>query len=158
MKGNQDVIDALNKALAIELAAISQYFVQSKMCKNWGYQKLAKKHYQESLGEMKHAEALIDRVLFLEGTPGLTGMEQIRVGSSVKEQLENDLALETRGVNVYNESIDLCNRVKDAGSREIMEKILEDSEEHVDWLESQLSVIKDTGIENYLAQHIGEPE
>src|SRR5215470_13148461 len=141
MQGNQQVIDGLNRALTIELTAINQYFCQAKMCKNWGFMKLARKHYEESIGEMKHAEKIIDRVLFLEGTPEIARYDVIRVGSDVKEQLENDLKLELGGVAHYNEAVELCARVKDGGSREMLEEILTESEEHVDWLETQLGLI-----------------
>lgn len=156
MKGDTKVIEALNRALTIELTAINQYFVQAKMCKNWGFHKLAKKHYEESIGEMKHADQLIDRILFLEGVPNIARYDVIKVGASVKEQLENDLKLESAGSKFYNEAIELANKAKDGGSREILEHILVQSEEHVDWLETQLSVIRDVGIENYLTEQIGE--
>ena len=154
MKGDSKVIEALNGALTIELTAINQYFVQAKMCKNWGYHKLAKKHHEESVGEMKHADRLIDRILFLEGIPNIARYDVIRVGVGVKEQFENDLKLESGGVKTYNEAIDLCSNVKDGGSRELLEHILTQSEEHVDWLETQLSIIKDVGIQNYLTDSI----
>lgn len=156
MKGNPQVIDALNRGLTIELTAINQYFVQAKMCKNWGFNKLAKKHYSESIGEMKHAEMLIDRILFLEGVPEIARYDVIRAGTDVKEQFEFDLQLEQGGVNAYNAAIDLCSKVKDGGSREMLEKILVESEEHVDWLETQLDLISKVGIENYLTEQIGE--
>lgn len=159
MQGNTQVIDALNGALTIELTAINQYFCQAKMCKNWGYHKLGQKHYHESIGEMKHAEMLIDRILFLEGMPEIARYDVIRVGSTVKEQFENDLALETRGVKTYNAAIELCLQVKDGGSRELLEKILVESEEHVDWLETQLGLIDQVGLQNYLQSQMGdEPE
>lgn len=158
MKGNQQVIDALNAGLTIELTAINQYFCQSKMCKNWGLNKLATKHYVESIGEMKHAEKLIDRILFLEGVPEIARYDVIRVGSDVKEQFENDLVLETKGVQAYNEAIALCIKVSDAGSRELLAGILVESEEHVDWLETQLDLIRQVGIQNYLQEQIGESE
>ncbi len=154
MQGNAHVIDALNRALTIELTAINQYFVQSKMCKNWGFEKLAKKHFVESIGEMKHAEKLIDRILFLEGVPEIARYDVIRVGTDVKEQFEFDLALETSGVKAYNEAMTLATQVKDNGSRELMAGILTDSEEHVDWLEAQLHIIGAVGIERYLAEQI----
>src|ERR671937_2664611 len=116
MKGNQQVLDALNRALTIELTAINQYFCQAKMCMNWGFHRLGKKHYEESLGEMKHAEKLIDRILFLDGTPEIARYDVIRVGTNVKEQFENDLKLEMGGVQHYNQAIDLCLRLKDGGS------------------------------------------
>src|ERR1700726_3854506 len=108
MQGNPEVIDALNRALTIELTAINQYFCQAKMCKNWGFNKLYKKPYEESLGEMKHAEKLIDRILFLEGVPEIARYDVIRVGTDVKDQFENDLKLEMNGVRLYNEVIELC--------------------------------------------------
>lgn len=158
MQGKQNVIDVLNAGLTIELTAINQYFCQSKMCKNWGLNRLAAKHYHESIGEMKHAEMLIDRVIFLEGVPEIARYDVIRVGTNVLEQLENDLALETKGVRAYNDAIALCLKESDGGSREMLEKILVESEEHVDWLESQLDLIDKMGIENYLVTQVGEDE
>ena len=158
MQGNPQIIDALNRALTIELTAINQYFVQAKMCKNWGFEKLGKKHYEESIGEMKHAEKLIDRIIFLEGVPEIARYDTIRVGVDVKEQFEFDLALETQGVNAYNEAITLAAQVKDNGSRELMNEILVDSEEHVDWLETQLNIIQTVGLERYLAEQISAEE
>jgi bacterioferritin len=158
MHGNPQVLDALNRALTIELTAINQYFVQAKMCMNWGFEKLAKKHYEESIGEMKHAEKLIDRIIFLEGVPEIARYDVIRVGIDVKEQLENDLALEMRGVQTYNEAISLTVQLQDNGSRELMNEILVDSEEHVDWLESQLHLIATVGLERYLAEQISAEE
>jgi bacterioferritin len=158
MQGNPQVIDALNRALTIELTAINQYFVQAKMCKNWGFEKLGRKHYVESIGEMKHAEKLIDRIIFLEGVPEIARYDVIRVGTGVKEQLEFDLALEKSGVNAYNEAITLAAQLKDNGSRELMNEILVDSEEHVDWLESQLHLIATVGLERYLAEQISAEE
>ena len=154
MKGDPQVLEALNRALTVELTAINQYFCQAKMCKNWGYHKLAQKHYQESLGEMKHAEKLIDRILFLEGTPEIARYDVIRVGKEIKEQFENDLVLEMGGVKHYNLAIELCTKLKDNGTREILEPILTESEEHVDWLETQLETIAQIGVEHYLAQQL----
>ncbi|CAL1125020.1 unnamed protein product [Cladocopium goreaui] len=156
MQGNEDVINALNDALTIELTAINQYFCQAKMCMNWGFHKLGAKHYEESMGEMKHAEMLIERILFLEGVPEIARYDTIRVGTDVKDQFEKDLELEMGGVNAYNAAIALAIDVKDAGSRELMEKILVESEEHVDWLEEQLDLIKNVGIQNYLQTQMGE--
>jgi bacterioferritin len=155
MQGNQEVLDALNRALTIELTAINQYFCQAKMCMNWGYDRLGKKHYSESLGEMKHAEKLIDRILFLEGVPEIARYDVIRVGTHVKEQFENDLKLELGGVDAYNQAIDLCLRVRDGGTRELLEGILTESEEHVDWLEKQLGLIEQVGLQNYLQAQMG---
>ena len=158
MQGSQRVIDALNAGLTIELTAINQYFCQAKMCKNWGFNKLGAKHYVESIGEMKHAEKLIDRIIFLEGVPEIARYDVIKVGNDVKEQFENDLALETRGVLTYRDAVALCIEEKDAGSRDMLEQILVESEEHVDWLETQLGLIQQLGLQHYLAQQLGEEE
>lgn len=151
MKGDQDVIDALNAGLTIELTAINQYFIQAKMCANWGYPRLAKHFYEESIEEMKHAEYLIDRILFLDGVPEIARYDVIRVGQSLKEQLDNSLQLELGGVKAYNDGIKLAADRKDNGSREVMERILKETEESVDWLEAQLHLIETTSIELYLA-------
>jgi bacterioferritin len=158
MKGDPQVIEALNRALTVELTAINQYFCQAKMCANWGYARLARKHYEESLGEMKHAEQLIERILFLEGTPEIARYDVIRVGSDVKEQFENDLKLEMSGVKHYNATIELCARLKDNGTRELIEPILVESEEHVDWLETQLHLIEAVGVQNYLTEQMGKAD
>ena len=158
MQGNPQVLEALNRALTIELTAINQYFCQAKMCKNWGYERLAKKHYEESLGEMKHAEKLIERILFLEGVPEIARYDVIRVGADVREQFENDLMLEMSGVQHYNATVDLCIKLKDNGTRDLIEPILAESEEHVDWLETQLHLINSVGLENYLSEQMGEDE
>jgi bacterioferritin len=155
MKGNPQVIEALNRALTIELTAINQYFCQAKMCMNWGFKLLGKKHYEESMGEMKHAEKLIDRILFLDGVPEIARYDVIRVGTDVKEQFENDLQLEMGGVKQYNDAIELCAKLKDNGTRELLEPILTESEEHVDWLETQLSLINSVGLQNYLTEQMG---
>src|SRR3954453_12572529 len=136
MQGDPEVIDGLNRALTIELTAINQYFCQAKMCKNWGYFKLAKKHYEESMGEMKHAEKLIDRILFLEGVPEIARYDVIRVGTNVQGQFDKDPQLEMKGVKAYNAAIPLFTKLGDNGSRELVEPILVESEEHVDWLET----------------------
>jgi bacterioferritin len=154
MKGDAKVIEALNRILTLELTAINQYFVQAKMLKNWGYLALAGKMREESIEEMKHADAIIERILFLEGVPNIARYDVIRVGTDVKEQFENDLALESSGVKRYNEAIDLCLKVKDGGTRELLEEILTDSEEHVDWLETQIDLIRSVGLQNYLAEHL----
>ncbi len=156
MQGDPKVIDALNAGLTIELTAINQYFIQAKMCKNWGFHKLAKKQYEESIGEMKHADMLIDRILFLEGVPEIARYGVIRAGSDVKEQFEVDLQLETSGVKAYNEAIALCASVKDNATRELLAGILVESEEHVDWLETQLGLIRDLGLPLYLQTQLGE--
>jgi bacterioferritin len=158
VKGHPDVIDALNRALTIELTAINQYFCQSKMCKNWGFMKLAKKHWDESMGEMKHADKIIERVLFLEGTPEIARYDVIRVGTDVKEQFENDLKLELGGVAAYNDLVNLCINLKDNGTHALALEILTDSEEHVDWLETQLGLIASVGLERYLAEKMGSDD
>ncbi len=156
MQGNPKVIDALNDGLTIELTAINQYFVQAKMCENWALRKLAAKHYEESMGEMKHAEKLIDRILYMDGVPEIARYDVIRVGTNVKEQFENDLALELKGVETYNKAVTLCIQENDGGSRAMIEPILLESEEHVDWLESQLDLIDKMGIENYMVTQVGD--
>lgn len=156
MKGNDKVIEALNAGLTIELTAINQYFIHSKMCANWGLHKLAKHYYDESIEEMKHAEEVIDRVLYLEGVPEIARYDVIKVGPTPKEQIENGLALEAKGVAAYNAGIQICDQAKDAGSRDLMERMVVESEESIDWAEAQLDLIKMTGLENYLAQQFGE--
>jgi bacterioferritin len=158
MKGDAKVIETLNRALTIELTAINQYFIQAKMLKNWGYRTLAKKMYEESIGEMKHADKLIERILFLEGVPNIARYDVIRVGADVKEQLENDLKLESHGVKTYNEAIAFAASVKDNGTRELLEGILVNSEEHVDWIETQLGLIESLGLKSYLAEKLGKDE
>ena len=155
MKGQPEIIDGLNGALTIELTAINQYFCQSKVCGDWGFHTLAKKHYEESIGEMKHAEKLLERILFLEGTPEIARYDVIRVGTDVKEQFENDLKLEMNGVKHYNSLVELAVKVGDNGTRELAATILIESEDHVDWLETQLFRIQTVGIENYLSEQMG---
>lgn len=156
MQGKPSVIDALNAGLTIELTAINQYFIHSKMCAEWGLSKLAKHFYDESIEEMKHAEMLIDRILFLEGVPEIARYDIIRVGKTVPEQLENGLQLEFKAVQTYNDAIRLAMDERDAGSKEVMEKILFESEESVNWTEAQLHLIRSMGLENYLAQQMGD--
>jgi bacterioferritin len=158
MKGSSKVIELLNNALTKELTAINQYFIHSKMCENWGYTVLAKKYYEESLGEMKHAEELIKRILFLEGTPNMTRYDKIKVGDNVKKQLESDLQIELDAIEMLRAGIRLCLEELDHASRELLEHILVDEEEHVDWIEGQLHVIKEAGYDNYLAQQIHAKE
>ena len=156
MNGNEKILDVLNAGLTIELTAINQYFVQAKMCRDWGFHKLAAHHYKESIEEMKHAELLIDRILFLEGVPEIARYDVIRVGSNVKEQLENDLKLEVNAVTTYNGGVQLAAEVGDAGSKEIMERIVVESEESVDWLETQLHQMETIGLQLYLSGQVGE--
>ena len=154
MKGNEQVIEALNAGLTIELTAINQYFIASKMCANWGLDGLADHFYQESIEEMKHAEEVIDRVLYLDGVPAISRYDVINVGATPKEQIEGSLALETKGVVAYQEGIKLCLEVGDAGSRDLMERMVVESESSIDWAEAQLDLIKMMGVENYLSQQM----
>ena len=156
MQGNDKVIEALNAGLTIELTAINQYFIHSKMCRNWGLHKLAEHFYSESIEEMKHAEEVIDRILYLEGVPEIARYDVIKVGPTPKEQIENNMALEIKGVATYNKGIELCIGVNDAGCRELMERMVVESEESIDWAEAQLDLIKMAGLENYLAQRMGD--
>src|SRR2546425_360478 len=151
MKGNEKVLKYLNEALKAELTAINQYFLHSSMCKNWGYERLAKKQREESIGEMKHAEKLLDRILFLEGQPNMSDLYPIKIGSGVKQQLENDLALEMQALPQLNSGIKAATEASDNASRDLFEEILVEEEEHVDWLEAQLGIIKEIGLELYLA-------
>src|SRR6516225_2260152 len=136
MKGNPKVIDALNEALHEELTAINQYFLHAEMCENWHYDRLGDLIKKQSIGEMKHAEVLIERILFLDGTPNLTKHLDITVGKNVKEQVESDLRLETEAVAMYNRAIETAREGGDNASRELFERLLKDEEEHVDWLEA----------------------
>lgn len=157
MKGHSEIIDLLNKGLALELTAINQYLAQSKMCGNWGYHKLAAKQFVDYQEERAHAEALIDRILFLEGMPEIRVGDKIKLGKNVQEQLENDLELEISAVNFYNELISVCVKMKDTGSREIAEYLLKDSESDVHEIEAQLNLIKQIGLQNFLIEQIGDP-
>ena len=154
MKGDIKVISNLNKVLSNELVAISQYFLHARLVKNWGYHKLASKLHKESIDEMKHAQQLIDRILFLEGLPNLEIQNSIKVGQNVLQQLQYDLDLELKSIPFLREGIDICLKIKDHTTREILEHILLNEEEHIDWIEAQLSCIKDIGIENYLTQQL----
>lgn len=156
MKGNQEVIDALNAGLTIELTAINQYFICSKMCRDWGLNKLADHFYAESIEEMKHADEVIDRILYLDGIPEIARYDKILVGGNPKQQIQDSLTLESRGVATYNEGVRLCIEVKDSGSRDLMERMVVESEHSVDWAETQLDLIERVGLERYLAQQIGE--
>lgn len=154
MKGNKEVIAALNQILVGELTAINQYFLHARMVKNWGYNRLAKVVYDESIDEMKHAQSLVDRVLFLEGIPNLQKLDPLNIGESVQEQLKCDLEIEQQAIPRLKDGIALCNKAGDHVTREMLEHILVDEERHVDWLESQLQLIQDVGLQNYLAQQI----
>jgi bacterioferritin len=154
MKGSRELIDALNEILTGELTAINQYFIHAKMCANWGYHRLAEENREESIGEMKHADKLIERILFLEGVPNVQRLGKVLVGETVLEQLKLDYALEREAIPRLNKAIGLAVKVKDNGSRELIEEILTSEEEHVDWLEAQLELIRQVGEQNYLAQQI----
>ena len=154
MKGDPRVIDALNEVLTNELTAINQYFLHARMCQNWGYAYLGNKIYKESLDEMKHADKLVERILFLDGLPNLQKLNKLSIGTSVVEILKSDLAFETATVPILNNTIALCRSVGDNGSEELLTRILVDSEEHVDWLEQQAELLKQVGEAHYLAQQI----
>ena len=158
MKGDAKVIAVLNEVLKAELTAINQYFLHAEMCEHWGYHRLADETKKESIGEMKHAEIVMERILLLDGTPNMTDYFKINIGPNVKAQLENDLHVEYDAVKRLNDGIETCVKAADNGSREILEKILRDEEEHIDWLEGQLHSIGEMGTENYLAQQLHEAE
>ena len=155
MKGNDQIIERLNARLSEELAAISQYIVHAEMCENWGYDKLHEADQKRSIDEMRHAEKLIVRILFLEGRPIVSNLAAIYIGADVEVQHKNDLAGEHGAVAAYNADIRFAVEVGDNGTRELIESILKDEEAHVDWLEAQLDQINQVGIQNYLAQQIG---
>jgi len=157
MKGNAKVLAQLNKALREELTAINQYFVHAEMAENWGYEKLASYVKKQSIDEMKHAESLMERIFFLDGTPQMEPLA-LSIGQNVKAQLENDLKLETDAVAMYNEAVLIAAENKDNGSRDLFVKLLKDEEEHVDWLETQLHQIKELGYERYLMTQTGEED
>jgi bacterioferritin len=154
VKGNDEVLNLLNQLLTNELTAINQYFIHAKMCENWGYSRLAKKVRDESIDEMKHADIVITRILFLEGVPNLQRYHKLRVGETVKEQFESDLQVEYSAIAFLNQGIDACRAAKDNATEDMMTKILVSEEEHTDWLEQQLELIKQIGEANYLAQQI----
>lgn len=154
MQGNKKIIDILNDVLTAELTAINQYFVHAEMCDNWGYEHLRRRIRQHAVGEMKHAEGLIERILFLEGVPNVQRLGKINIGETVPQQLKVDLALELEAVKRLNDGIEVCSDADDNNSRHLLEEILEDEEEHVNWIEAQLVLIQQAGIANYLAQQI----
>ncbi len=154
MQGDPQVIQVLNDVLCAELTGINQYFIHAMMCANWRYKRLAEHTRKESIEEMRHAQTVIERILYLEGVPNLQKYMKINVGATIPEQHGFDLALEREAVARLNAGVELCRSKGDNGSRALLEKILVDEEEHVDWLEAQLQQIKDLGLENYLAQQI----
>ena len=154
MKGDAKIIAVLNEVLKAELTAINQYFLHAEMCENWGYQRMAAHTRAESIEEMTHAEKLMERILYLDGSPNMSDYFKINIGQTMKAQLQNDLQLEYDAVKRLNEGIRTCTSAGDNGSRELLEKILADEEHHIDWLEGQLHAISEMGIENYLAQQL----
>jgi bacterioferritin len=157
MKGNPKVIEELNRALREELTAINQYFIHAEMCENFGYERLSGYIKKQSIDEMKHAESLIERILFLDGTPSMEPMG-LNIGQTVKQMIENDLTLELNAVAMYNKAVQVARDENDNGSRELLERLVKDEEEHVDWLEVQVHQMKEMGYERYLIMQVGEGE
>jgi len=156
VKGDPKVIAVLSEVLKAELTAINQYFLHAEMCENWGYKKLASYTKKESIDEMKHAEKLMERILYLDGTPNMSDYFKIVIGRTVPEQFKNDLQVEYEAVKRLNEGVELCRQVGDNGSRDLLQHILEDEEHHIDWLEAQLHAIEEMGVQNYLSQQLHE--
>ena len=154
MKGNSEIIEILGEILSAELTAVNQYFIHAKMNQNWGYLKLASYMKKESIDEMKHADSLIERILYLDGVPDLQRYMKIKVGENIEQILKNDLEVEYAAVERLNRGIEICTRNKDNGSRDLLEKILISEEDHIDWIEAQMNIIKDIGVANYLAQQL----
>jgi bacterioferritin len=154
MQGKRKVITELNAALKEELTAINQYFLHAEMCENWKYDKLGEYIKKQSIGEMKHAEMLIERILFLDATPAMSEPMQINVGKNVKEQIASDLKLELEAVEMYNRAVRIAQEEGDNASRELFEILLKDEEDHVDWLEGQMHQMEELGYERYLSQQI----
>ena len=155
MQGSPEIIDFLTEALAAEVTAINQYFVNSKVCEDWGWTRLAAKLREESLEEMHDAERLMDRILYLDGMPRLESLASVRAGGSVEEQLENDRLLEVAAIDRYRRGVALATEHGDVGTRELLEHLLVGEEEHLDWIETQQSAIADIGIQNYLQAQMG---
>jgi bacterioferritin len=156
MKGDPKVLTMLNTVLKAELTAINQYFLHAEMCENWGYERLAEHTRKESIEEMRHAEKLMERILYLDGTPNMSDYFKIMIGKDVPAQFKNDLQLEYDAVKRLNDFVEQCRVIGDNGSRDLFQHILEDEEEHIDWLEAQIGMIDEIGIQNYLAQQIYE--
>jgi len=154
MQGDAQVIEALNDVLTAEFTAINQYFIHHKMCEDWGYERLSKAKREESLDEMKHAQSLIERILYLDGVPNMQRLGPVRVGENPIEQHRLDLAVEVEAIKRLNDAIALCREKGDNGSRELLENILEGEEEGADWLEAQLHIVEQIGEEQYLAEQI----
>jgi bacterioferritin len=158
MKGNEKVLEKLNDLLSDELTAVNQYMVHAEMDDNWSYKRLAESVEKRAIDEMKHAEKLIARILFLEGTPVVSSLKKITIGDAVEKQIGHDWDAEFGAIKSYNEGVKLATEVGDNGTRELMESILKDEEDHIDWLEAQKDQIAQIGIQNYLAQQVKEEE
>jgi len=156
MQGSPEIIDFLNEALAAEVTAINQYFVNSKVCEDWGWTKLAAKMREESIEEMHDAEKLMDRILYLDGMPRLESLSGVRAGKTVEDQMENDRLLEVAAIERYRRGVALAEQHGDVGTRELLEHLLVGEEEHLDWIETQQSAIADIGIQNYLQAQLGD--
>ena len=156
MKAKEGVVERLNAILTVDLTAINQYFVQSEMARNWGFARIAEKFREFSMGEMRDAQAIVRHILYLDGLPNLQRLGAVKIGESVEENLRLDLASETDALETLTEAVAHCERVGDVGTREILEDIVRDEEEHVDWLETQIETIRQVGVENYLAQNMRE--
>jgi len=156
MKGSPSVIIRLNELLADELSAINQYMVHSEMCADWGYEKLHKSIEARAIDEMRHAESLIARILYLDGSPVVSKLNEINIGADVESQIRNDMTSESGATQLYNASIELCVKERDNGSRDLLETILADEENHLDWLEAQIDQIDQMGIQNYLALQLAD--
>jgi bacterioferritin len=154
MNGNPQIVELLNEVLTNELTAVNQYFLHARICENWGYERLWKKVRAESIDEMKHADEIIERVLYLDGMPNVQRLGKVNIGETVPEQLRLDLELERKALGVLNAGIETCRKAGDNGSAELLEHILEDEEEHANWLEAQLELIEQVGLQNYLAQQV----
>jgi bacterioferritin len=154
MKGNEKVITKVNDLLADELTAVSQYMVHAEMCDNWGFTKLAEAVEKRAIEEMKHAEKLIGRILFLEGTPIVSQLKQMHIGAEAEQQFKNDHKAEEDAIRSYNDGIKMCSELGDHGTKDVLQNILNDEERHIDWIEAQMDQVKRIGIQNYLVEQI----